>query len=203
MFEQKRLPLVQCYLAKLDRSLATTEESSAWDEFHLMCLTLIGASIRRVRPARAVSEDVTQDVLTKLLENLPDFDPDPACGKLESWVKSIASHEAWRWVRRRVKRREGPLDAYTTEELVDHEPGPDAELEHMQQHELFQARVTEFAERLRERDRQIVVMRFVKLRSVPEIANELSLTEGCVRSVLHRVVPQLRDFLRACGLGRT
>jgi RNA polymerase sigma factor (sigma-70 family) len=175
MFQQERLPLVQIYVARLDRNLATTDERSAFEEFLCMCVAVTRASIRRVPGASAVWEDVTQEVLAKLLENLPNFDPDPDCGNLESWVKSIASHEAWRWVRRRVKRREGPLDA-DTEELVDHEPSPEAELENMQRHELFHARVLDFAERLRERDRQIVIMRFVKLRSVREIATELSLT---------------------------
>jgi RNA polymerase sigma factor (sigma-70 family) len=201
MSEDQWLPLVQSYLARPDRDLATIDECAAWEQFHLMCRTVILASIRRVRAARAVSEDVSQDVLTKLVENLPDFNLDPARGDLESWVKSIASHEAWRWVRKRCKRHEGPLDADMADHVLDPDPGPDVELERMQQHELFKARVTEFAERLRERDRRIVIMRFVNLRSVLEIIRELGLTEGCAWSVLHRAVPQLRDFLRACGLG--
>lgn len=139
MSDAQRLPLVQSYLARPNRDLATTEERLAWEQFHRMCLSVILVSIRRVRAARAVSEDVTQDVLTKLVENLPDFDFDPARGDLESSVKAIASHEAWRWVRKRSKRHEGPLDPNLADQVLDSEPGPDEELERMQEHELFMA----------------------------------------------------------------
>jgi DNA-directed RNA polymerase specialized sigma24 family protein len=84
--------------------------------------------------------------------------------------------------------------------LVDAEPGPDIEFEWMQEHELFGALVREFAASLHERDGRIIVLRFVESRAVSEIAHELKVSDDCVWSVLHRVIPKLRDFLRRRGL---
>ena len=50
MLDAQRLPLVQSYLARPNRDLATTEELSAWEQFHRMCLAVILVSIRRVAP---------------------------------------------------------------------------------------------------------------------------------------------------------
>ena len=170
MSDAQWLTKFQSYLALPNRDLATPEESLACEQFLRMCLAVISASIPRARTARAVSEDIRQEVLIKLLEGLPEFKLDPDRGNLESWVRTIASHEAWRWVRKRSKRRERPLDAGTADHVLDPEPGPDVELERMQEHERFQKRVAEFAGRLRDRDRKIVVMRFLDHRSLPEIA---------------------------------
>ena len=84
--------------------------------------------------------------------------------------------------------------------LVDAEPGPDIEFKWMQEHELFGALVREFAASLHERDGRIIVLRFVESRAVSEIAHELKVSDDCVWSVLHRVIPKLRDFLRRRGL---
>ena len=53
----------------------------------------------------ALAEDIGQDVWLILLRRLPGFAFDPARGTLRGWVASIASHEAWRRVR---KRQSGP-----------------------------------------------------------------------------------------------
>ena len=148
MWEERLLPQAQMYVSLRDRDVATPEQLAAWEEFYPMSVGIIFAAVRQVRAARPVSEDIVQDVFAKLVVKLPSFQLDPARGDLESWVKAIASHEAWRWVRKRVKRREGPFDPEAVNELFDPQPGPDRELERMQEHELFKARLTEFAERL-------------------------------------------------------
>jgi RNA polymerase sigma factor (sigma-70 family) len=199
MLEAQWLPLAQSYLARPNRDLATTEERCAWEQFHRMSLAVTLASIRRVHAARVMSEDVTQDVLTKLVENLPDFNLDPARGDLESWVKAIASHEAWRRVRRRVKRHEGPLDPDLADQVLDPEPGPDVELERIQEHELFKTRVTEFAARLPEPDGRIVMLHWVNGYSLSTIASEMSVSKDKIAWVVRREAPRLVDYLRRCG----
>jgi hypothetical protein len=51
--------------------------------------------------------------------------------------------------------------------LVDPEPGPDVELEVMQENELFGALVSEFASSLHRHLGRMVVMRFVEAMAVP------------------------------------
>ena len=100
-----------------------------------------------------------------------------------------------------IPSREDTLADDLAASMLDRKPGPEAELERMQQHELFHARVTQFAKRLSERDCRILIMRFIELKSTGAIAREVGVRPGCVRDFLHRLAPDLRDFLLAGGLG--
>jgi RNA polymerase sigma factor (sigma-70 family) len=199
MWEERQLPDAQIYVSLSNRNLATPEQRAAWEGFYMMSLASIFAVVSRVRTAGPVAEDVTQEVLAKLVKRLPNFQLDPARGDRESWVKEIALHEAWRWVRKRCKRHEGPLDPDLADKVLDPEPGPDIELERMQEHELFKTRVTEFAERLPEPDGQIVMLRWVSGYSLSTIATEMSLSKDRIAWVVRRETPGLVDYLRRCG----
>ncbi len=136
-----------------------------------------------------------------MLAGWAEFCLDPDHGTPEAWVGSIVSRQAWRYVRRRSRRNERPLPTELAAELLDHELGPEAELEQMQQHEQFCARVTRFAGRLSQRDSSILTRRFIDLKTSAAIARELGVTPGCVRDFLHRVAPELRAFLRTAVWG--
>jgi RNA polymerase sigma factor (sigma-70 family) len=203
MTDQDLLMLVQSYVARKDRTLAPADENSAWERFYVSAGDLMRATIRQVSPARAILDDVIQEAWADLCKALPEFRLDPERGTLDGWVKSVASHEAWRWGRRRAKRLEHPLDPDLADALLDAEPGPESELERTHQGELFHARLTQFADRLSARDRRMLTMRIVDHRRSDQIARELGLSAVCVRQALHRLLSQLRDFLRASGLGPT
>ena len=100
------------------------------------------------------------------------------------------------------RRQNGSTGSAIMAQFLVAADSPEAELVRMQEHELFIVHVTAFAERLIERVRQIVLMRFVDLRPVREIAHELNTTPGCVSLVLHRIIPELRDFLSGRGIGQ-
>jgi DNA-directed RNA polymerase specialized sigma24 family protein len=87
--------------------------------------------------------------------------------------------------------------------LVDEEPGPDVEVERMQEHEWFEALVLEFAAHLHERDGRIVVMHWVRAWALSDIASELSMSEDAVWGVIRRARPKLLDYLSRRGLGLT
>ena len=103
--------------------------------------------------------------------------------------------------RRHSRPQPGSLSASNAETLADPEPGPDAEFERMQEHELFGELVSEFAASLDEHDGRIVVLRFLRSWSFSEIARELNVSHACIRSVIHRLIAKLRDFLRRRGVG--
>ena len=135
-----------------------------------MCAPVSRGAIARVPGTAALAEDIGQDVWLILLRLLPGFAFDPARGTLRGWVASIASHEAWRRVRKRSKRAEVPLNDEAADGLLDHDPAPDAEFERMQEHEFFESLVEQFACGLPERERSIVVMHWVEGRTFSEIA---------------------------------
>ena len=201
MINQDELMLVPCYLARDDKSQAPAAECCAWDAFQREFYALVGGPVRRVPAARGASDDLVQDVWVEVLDGLPRFCLEQGHVTLESWVRSIVLRLLWNYVRRRSRRHERPLAEDLAAGLLDPGPSPDAELGQMQEHELFHACITQFAKRLSERDAMVVIMRFIELKASAAIARELGVRPGCVRDFLHRVVPELRAFLRGNSLG--
>ena len=199
MLEQELHRLVRSFLPK-PRAAATAEECFAWEEFFVTYDPTIRVTIRRLHKALDVVDDVTQDVWVVLVHKLPKWKFDPMIGSIGAWVTKIAQRLAVKRARRHARQQAGSLSKAHDDTLVDAEPGPDIEFEWMQEHELFGALVREFAASLHERDGRIIVLRFVESRAVSEIAHELKVSDDCVWSVLHRVIPKLRDFLRRRGL---
>jgi RNA polymerase sigma factor (sigma-70 family) len=200
MLEQDLLALVKSFLAKGGAG-ATAEERLAWEEFFVTYDVVIRVCVKRIHTAVHVIDDVAQDVWMVLIRRLPRWKFDPAIASIGAWVTKIAQRLAARRARRGSTRRGGLLSGTQADTLVDPEPGPDAEFERMQEHELFGALVLEPAASLHERDGRIVVLRYIECRAVREIARALRISDDCVRSVLHRVLPNLRNFLRRRGLG--
>ncbi len=201
MISQDVCNLVQSYLARGDKSSAPPAESSAWEAFQRECEAQIYLAVRRVRSLKGAVDDVVQDVWAVVLHDWSEFCLDPNHKTFESWVSSIAAHLLWNYVRRPSRRHERPLPADFAEVLFDHEPGPEAELEEMQQHEQFHACVAQFAKRLSRRDGCILTQRFIDLKTSTTIARELGIKPDCVRKFPQRVGPELREYLRAAGLG--
>ncbi len=181
----------------------TWEERAAWADFFFSSDEIIRACVRRVHPAWDVVDDITQSVWVKLIKRLPRLRFDAAQGSLKAWVATIATREALRRAHGHPMRRATPLSPDLADELLDREPGPDATLEQMQEHELFCSLVAEFSARLPEPDRQIVMMYWVEACVLSAIALHLNMLEDAVWWVLRRIKPKLMDHLRRGGLGRT
>jgi RNA polymerase sigma factor (sigma-70 family) len=199
MSDKELVSLVKSFLAK--PSGATAEECHAWEEFFVTYDLVIRVNIRKLHKGIDVIDDLTQEVWTKLIRKFPRWAFDPAKGSIAAWVTKIAQRLAMRRARRGSKRNGESLSETSAATLVDPEPGPDIEVEQMQEHEFFAALVSEFAQGLSARDGQIVERRFLNSWGLLEIARELEASVICIRSVIHRVKPKLLDFLRRRGLG--
>ena len=197
MSDEEMVVLVKSFLARPDGT-PTRGETLACDEFVRMCAPVIRARMRRACAAGGEIEDLSQDGWLTLLRRMRRFEFDPRRAPLIAWVSAMMNRLAGKYARRR-ERRVVPLPETDDVVLVDPEPRPDEELEWMHQHELFGTLVSAFASSLPERDGLIVIRRFMEFKAVPEIARELNLSDRCVRSVLHRLVPRLRLFLHARG----
>jgi RNA polymerase sigma factor (sigma-70 family) len=199
ILEQELLTLVKSFLKK--RSVgATADECFAWEEFYFTYDLVIRGSVGKLHKALHVIDDVAQDVWIVLIRKLPKWVFDPGLGSIGAWVMKIAHRLAVKRVRRHAREQAEPLGGTGADKMADPEPGPDVELEQMQEHELFAALVSEFAQGLTTRDREIVLLRFLKSWDFLEIARELKASDSCIRSVVHRVSPKLRDFPRRRGL---
>ena len=151
MLDHELVALVQAFLAKR-REGATSEESSAWEEFFVRYDPAIRAGVRRIHTALNLVDDVTQDVWVLLIRKLPRWNYDSQQAAIGIWVTEVARRVAQKRTRRRARPAADVLNATHADMLVDPEPNPAIAFERMQEHDLFRAFVSEFAERLPERD---------------------------------------------------
>lgn len=146
------------------------------------CIRSIRALARKLADPQDV-EDRVQELLTHLLEVLPQFDPrGPA--RPSTWVYTVA------WRALLMQRRKRKLTVVPLEEasaVPDHRPTIDGELERAELHGRLQAAVNE----LSEPQRHIFVL--AQLCEVPlqEIADAEGLPLGTVKSRLHRARAEL------------
>ena len=125
--------------------MRSPEECFAWEEFYVRFDVVIRDSIATIHKAQDVIDDVAQDAWITLIKKLPRWAFNPAIGSIDAWLRKIARRLAAKCARRGSKRRAGSLSEIRADGLVDPEPGPDIEIERMQEHELFGSLVLEFA----------------------------------------------------------
>jgi RNA polymerase sigma-70 factor (ECF subfamily) len=144
-----------------------------WDELGALALR----ETQRVLPSRYDAEDAAQEAIIRAYRSQSRCD-NPAAP--QSWIKTIARHEAYRlYAKRRDDRISEPDEvepyADTTDEL----------LEHLAAENLL--RRVPFA------DRSLLVRRYVFDQSSAQIAAELALPAATVRVRLHRASKRLRE----------
>ncbi len=137
-----------------------------------------------------VAEEVTQDTFWAAYRGLARKN---ATDELGSWLKGIACRTAANWLRRNGKRlrSETPLPARRAILLEDARVGPDAHAQRRERYEVVQ----EAVDRLPERYRLPVVLRYMQELSYDEIARYTGETRDEVRGILQRASKQLRDTL--------
>lgn len=146
---------------------------------------------------REDAEEVAQDTFLRAQRALPGFEGGAAFG---SWLYRIAtnlSHNKYWYWRARGKASSFSLDAPVGEEqdgswhdlIADEAIGPCREVVNNE----FVSRVADGLEKLKPRYREILILRIVKNMDYEEIAEELELSIGTVKSRISRA----REALRA------
>jgi RNA polymerase sigma-70 factor (ECF subfamily) len=135
-------------------------------------------------------DDLLQDIFVKVYKNLNAYDQ---ALPFSSWVYRIAHNEAVSLFRRRSARPEGSqvddgdeiVHTLAAKDDVMH----DAIMRH-EGRELMQA-----IERLDERYRDVILLRFFEGKEYEEIADILTLPVGSVATRIHRAKSRLRALL--------
>lgn len=143
----------------------------------------------RYTGSRDDAEDATQEAFVKAWRNIRRYDPEKP---FRPWLFRIAKNAATDILRKRRGIIFSALaDENFEEKVEDPEPLPD---------ELFaRAELATLVERalleLPEHDRLVVTLRYMEDFSFEEIADILGAKSTTVRSVHHRALKKLRDFL--------
>ena len=145
------------------------------------------------------AEDVMQDAYVRAYEHLDQFAGRAA---FSTWLTRIAVHEAL--ARKRRRGRYDDLDALQATHgdsmpiLKSSAPSPETDASSSETRRILESAI----EALPEAYRAIVVLREVEEMSVADTAASLGLTEGTVKTRLHRAHAMLRKELYARAQGR-
>ena len=132
----------------------------------------------------AAADDLVQQVLLTTLETLREGRL-REMSKLASFVLGTCRMMVLNW-RRNARRKETLLHQYGPA-MASPVPGPEPALDH--------AQLTRCVERLKERERAVVMMTFFEEEDGAGVAQLLGVSEANVRVIRHRAIHQLRDCM--------
>lgn len=126
------------------------------------------------------AEDLAQETFLSAHRSLEQYS---GSGSFANWLLKIARNKQIDWYRREKKTK--------GDECFDEcrEPSRDIPIEEMV---ASQASVDDIFRELASRERIIMDLRLFQRTSFAEIAQTLSVTEGCVRLIFHRTLGKLR-----------
>jgi RNA polymerase sigma-70 factor (ECF subfamily) len=142
----------------------------------------------RVLRDPSLAEDVTQEVFTYLWSHPDRYDP--TCGSLRAWVSLLTHRRSVDRVRKEQRRTE-------TESRVDHRAVADSDAEEYVAAQWVCDRVRRALETLPPQQREVLVRAYYGGRTYREVAADLSLPEGTVKSRVRLALRHLNDVLRA------
>src|SRR5579864_7490808 len=169
-------------------ALAKAGNAEAWGELYREFAPAIFRFCRRALPTREDAEDATMEVFTKLRDKLGQYD---ATRSFTAWLYKVAANHCWDTLRRRKVRQDKETEDVDSVPL-EH---PDAN----QLEKLIEKRsneeVRKALDKLGNRARLALVMRYYSDMSYDEIADALGVRRTFVGVVLLRARHELRQAL--------
>ncbi|UFJ43303.1 sigma-70 family RNA polymerase sigma factor [Brevibacillus humidisoli] len=141
---------------------------------------------------RSIAEDITQDVFVKVYRHLPEFRHESS---IHTWIYRIAVNECKGYLRSWDFRKIVPTSK------IQQESGTTVEAEALGN--LDRADVTRVVMSLPYRHRQVIVLYYYSELSIAEVSAVLGLSEGTIRTRLHRARQKVKELLIEEGLGWT
>jgi RNA polymerase sigma-70 factor (ECF subfamily) len=148
---------------------------------------LIYSVVRGIVCNESDAEDVVQDVFVKIFRALPSFRQDAL---LSTWIYRIARNEA---LNAREKLRREPVSIEDCGDIAADEGNPESA--HGRRTEA--ANLARLVERLDERQRQAIELRYMAEKSYEEIAEIMNVPLGTVKTHLHRAKLALKQMMTA------
>lgn len=132
------------------------------------------------------SDDLLQETFIKVYANIHSYNPDYAFG---SWVYTIAKNTFIDFVR---KRRDDVSELSENDSTQSQLPTPEESMINSQQ----RAEIDFYMQALKPAYRKLIELRFIKEFSYEEIASELKLPLGTVKTQIHRAREILSKLLK-------
>ena len=178
--------IVALYLRRREDAIARTDEKYRW-----LCFQLAG----NILPRREDQEECVNDAYLSLWNTIPPKEPQ----RLGAWITRSLAIDRWRHIQ--ARKRGGGQIACALEELEQTLSGGKSPEEQLEQQELREL-LNRFLAGLTDVQRRVFLRRYWYFDSAQDIAGELGLTGAGVRSMLHRLRRQLKQYLEQEGMPR-
>ena len=171
-------------------------DQKSWEEFVEIYGPLILRYLRKVGVAEQDAVDLVQDVLGIVLRHIGTFEYDPAKGRFRGWIKTIATHRAFRFL---AESRRRPVTPGGSGHLLAMGQAASAEAaqEALIEAEWEQLRLEVAMKRVRSAVQPATWQAFelLSVEGLPpaEIADRLGMQIGAVYKNISRVKARLRE----------
>lgn len=146
---------------------------------------------RRASVSKEDIEDLLQDIFIKIYLNLHGFDQSL---KFSSWAYRIAHNEIISWYRKKKVRPQINFEDYEEENLVNYFK-EDTDIEKSFDREIVKKHIKEGIDKLDERYREIIILRFLEEKEYEEISDILQIPLGTVSTLIYRGKKELQKHL--------
>ncbi len=147
---------------------------------------IYGMFVRRgIHPSLA--EELTQKSVFDAYRGRTEFDP--SRGQVDAWIVGIARNNLALEMRKRKNSQAMQPDLMRHLAALDTAVLPDEALECDEMRILIRRAMSD----LQDNERQVLHLRYLEDRTVPEIARQLKITDKAVHSLLYRAKISLRD----------
>ena len=179
--------IIELYFARDESAIQASQE-----KYEPYCL----AVARNILPDQSEAEECVNDTWLRAWNAMPPHRPARLSAFLGKITRNLALN---RWRSRRTARRGGGEVPPALAELEECVAGGETPEEQMDAKALAEA-VTAYLRGQSALKRMVFIRRYWYLNTVPVIARQLSMSEGKVKSMLHRMRLELREKLGEEGL---
>ena len=167
---------------------ARAGDAEAWGQLYREYAPAIFRFCRRAMPTREDAEDATMEIFMKLKGKLSQYD---TARSFTAWLYKVAANHCWDILRRRKIRQDKETDDVESVPLEHPEPSQLEKLIEQRSSE----EVRKALEKMGQRARMALVMRYYSDMSYDEIADALGVRRAFVGVVLLRARHELRHAL--------
>jgi RNA polymerase sigma factor (sigma-70 family) len=176
------------------RRYAETQSEDAFAELVRRHVNLVySAAMRQVNGDSHLAQDVAQTVFAELARKAAALSRRQL---LSGWLYTCTHFTAAKAVRKEFRRRTHELEAHAMHELC-HTPASDIDWENIR------PVLDKVMHKLKESDRDVILMRYFENRQLADIGEKLGLSEDAARKRVDRALEKLRAFLSKSGVTAT
>lgn len=127
-----------------------------------------------------IAEDLTQDTFLDVAKSIKNFNNQ---GSFKNWLYTIAKSKLSKWIKSKYDLPKEPL--FDNFEYPENSIDPDHQKK-------ATTKVERLLDKLNEKERKVVILRYLKNYSVKEVAKELNISMSNVKVITHRAITKMK-----------